>query len=556
MPIKCIVPVCVFLVLIIGSCGDDPTAPSGPPPTSSVLSVTFTGDSSKVLSSGSSGMNDSIALTETESGTGAKGSCRITATWSICPDTTLKDYTLYRSLQPDISADISSATILCTIETDDDTSFTDDEADWATTYYYALKTTNTYDLIAWSNEISFLTPGSVPTPSILSNSNVWMNHVELYWSKCVDMDFQYYKLFCSTSPNIAEDTTFAERICHYSLSGVTSYTHTEADASTTYYYALITSNTKSMVSWSNELIVIIPEGIPDSVIATVGVENNPCDICALSSGNFVYVANNSDHTVSVIRTSDNSVIATVDVGENPMGVCSLPSGEYVYVANNGDQNVSVIRTSDNTVADTVDVGYQPKAICTLPSGEYVYVTNAGFFDDDVSVIRTSDNSVVATVSVGNLPDAICSLPSGEYVYVVNSIDDNVSVIRTSDNTVVATVNVGDSPGGICSIPSGEYVYVTNTSDDNVSVIRTSDNTIETTIITNSSPLGICSVPSGEYVYVTNSTEKSIMVIRTSDNRIVAVMDMEYEPFRICVLPSGEYAYVTNPLDNSVSVILR
>ncbi|WP_257208097.1 hypothetical protein [Bacillus cereus] len=38
------------------------------------------------------------------------------------------------------------------------------------------------------------------------------------------------------------------------------------------------------------------------------------------NGNFAYVTNNDDHTVSVIDTSSNSVVATVPVGSRPFGV--------------------------------------------------------------------------------------------------------------------------------------------------------------------------------------------------------------------------------------------
>ncbi len=122
---------------------------------------------------------------------------------------------------------------------------------------------------------------------------------------------------------------------------------------------------------------------PDSVVATVSVGDAPWDICALPSGEYLYVTNRNG--VSVIRTSDCTVETTIDVGTFSSGICSLPSGEHVYVLS-GDC-FSIIRTSDNTVVGTVDLdgGTEPVSICSGPSGEYVYITN--FCGDDVTVIH-------------------------------------------------------------------------------------------------------------------------------------------------------------------------
>ncbi|MCK5785872.1 MAG: YncE family protein [Candidatus Sabulitectum sp.] len=301
-------------------------------------------------------------------------------------------------------------------------------------------------------------------------------------------------------------------------------------------------------AWSSEFTII--ESWPDSVVATVSVGDAPNAICSLPSGEYVYVSNQLDNTISVIRTSDNTVVATVSVGSGPHGVCSVPSGEYVYVANRNNDTVSVIRTSDNTVVATVNVGTNPNDVCSLPSGEYVYVGCLG----SVYVIRTSDNTVVATVEVSGVTSAICSLPSGEYVYVTNGSEDSVYVIRTSDNTLVSTVDVDDYPNGICSLPSGEYVYVTSGSYSTVSVIRASDNTVVSTIEVGTQPYAICSLSSGQYVYVTNSSNPVVTVIRTSDNTVVATVGVGSNSWGVCSLPSGEYVYVTSSWDNTVSVI--
>ena len=132
--------------ILIFSCGDDSTGPSGPDITPSTLSVEFTGDSSKVGVDDTPGTSSHTALSITASGeneTDSKGSCEVTASWTICDEAAFNSI-IYRSESPGISSDPSSATILRVIS--------DVTPDF--TYYYALMTKNNKDLFGWSNEIT------------------------------------------------------------------------------------------------------------------------------------------------------------------------------------------------------------------------------------------------------------------------------------------------------------------------------------------------------------------------------------------------------------------
>ncbi len=534
--------------VIISSCGEDPSGPSGSSLTPSVLSLAFTGDSSKTGSD--SNQNEALRF----SSTGPKEECEVTASWTICDESEFASYILYKSESPHISDNISSATVLGVFSDPNKSDYVDNDVSWAQTYYYALKLTDNNDESVWSNEASIIThEASGPTPSVLSVGNLFFSSVELHWSQCPDGDYTLYKLYRSDFPDIHADTSLALCVAILIQASDTIYVDVDVTPEQTYYYALLTRDINQYFNWSNEIQVSTPEySAPDSVVAKVGVGEGPCSIFSLPSGEYVYVANVFDDNVSVIQTSTNTVVETVSVGNNPIGICSLPSGEYLYVANRSDDNVSAIRTSDNSVVETVSVGEHPSALCSHPSGDYVYVTH--FYDDNISVIQTSNNTVVETVSVGNNPVDICSLPSGEFVYVANRSGDNVSVIRTSDNTVVETVSVGDYPSTICSLPSGEYVYVGNGSDNNISVIRTYDNTVVETLGVGEHPSALCSLPSGDYVYVTNLADDNVSVIRTSDNAVVEKVNVDEFPNAICSLPSGEFLYVANYGDDRVSVL--
>jgi len=541
----------ISLVLLF-ACGDN-TGPSGSNLTPSTLSVSFTGHTGKAGPDGTSSPSAAALSSSVRNSTGTKSSCIITAFWSICSDQGFHSYILYRSESPNISSDPSSAEVLGEFTSVNTSLYVDTGVTWATEYFYVLKNTDSNGDGVWSNEASITTPEiEAPASSLLSEVDISWFCVDLSWTKCPNPNFDSYRLYRSTAPNIEDDSTLAELICDLSWSLDTTYTDTTILPSSTYYYALLTTNTESVSSWSNEITVNTMADIPSTITETLDVGSNPWDICSLPSGEYVYVTNRGDDNVSVIRTSDNSVTVTVNVENNPYGICSLPSGDYVYVTNWGSDNVSVIRTSDNSVIATIVTGDRPVGICALPSGEYVYVTNRD--DNNVSVIRTSDNSIVATVEVGTTPYRICSLSSGNYVYVTNWNSNNISVIRTSDNSVVKTIDVSSHPIGICALQSEEYVYVSNYSDDILSVIRTSDNSVVKTINVGNGPWGICTHPSGEYVYVTDSIDDTVSLIRTSNNVFIISRNVGKNPSSICSLPSGEAVYIVNYYDGTVSVM--
>ncbi len=232
-------------VLVI-SCGEESTGPSGPDITPSTLSVEFTGDSSKI------GEDDTRAVD-----INSKGNCEVTASWTICGEAAFKSYILYRSESPGISSDPSAATILRVISDVNKSEYVDSTVDWTTQYYYALQTTDINDNGVWSNEDSISTPGTAPTASILSADSVVSSLVDLYWSQCPDDDFDSYRLYRSQTPNIQNDTSYAERICTISEAWDTTYTDDGVAPDFTYYYALMTANNKDIFSWSNEITVYI-----------------------------------------------------------------------------------------------------------------------------------------------------------------------------------------------------------------------------------------------------------------------------------------------------------
>ena len=150
--------------------------------------------------------------------------------------------------------------------------------------------------------------------------------------------------------------------------------------------------------------------------------------------------------VFAFRISDGTQMARVGAGGEPQGIDITPDGEYVYVTNNADNTVSVISTRTFINTNTIQVGEGPRRLAVSSNGSLVCVAN--WDGNSVSIISTSNNDVVATVDVGQQPYEPAITPDNQFAYVTNSGDNTVSVIDLSTYTVTATIQVGWGPWGI------------------------------------------------------------------------------------------------------------
>ena len=145
--------------IVAVSCGG--TEPSVPDLTASILTLVFTGDSSRISSDFIAGdLPEAQSFFANEASDCSKGICEISATWTICPESSFESYILYRSETPGISNSPSSAEVLVVFSERNVSMYIDADVDWASQYYYALRTSDAENNSVWSNEAQIVTPDS------------------------------------------------------------------------------------------------------------------------------------------------------------------------------------------------------------------------------------------------------------------------------------------------------------------------------------------------------------------------------------------------------------
>ncbi len=306
-----------------------------------------------------------------------------------------------------------------------------------------------------------------------------------------------------------------------------------------------------------------------SQIATTSVGSSPQAVAVL--GNYAYVVNHDDSTVSVVDITDPSLPETLpntaSVGTYPSGIAISGDGlgdYYAYVTNYVDDTVSVVDITDpNNPSETAStsVGTHPLGIAIY--GNYAYVTDNG--DNAISVVDISDPnnpSQIAATSSGESPESIAISSDGHYAYIADhDPEGTVSIIDISDPynpTPIAGISTGAWHTSVAISDDGLYAYVTNYSDNSVSVIDISNPASPVSLpdaaSVGSSPWGIS--VSGRYAYVTDSSDNTISVIDISSSTDPITLPdspaVGGGPYGITV--SNGYAYVANSGEGTISVV--
>lgn len=236
---------------------------------------------------------------------------------------------------------------------------------------------------------------------------------------------------------------------------------------------------------------------------TISAGSEPISVAVDPSGKYLYVANHGVDTTTDIGNvsqysiqSDGSLTAmstpTISAGINPQSLAVDLSGQYLYVVNSSDNTVSqfIISSLDGSLTPmttpVVPSGTTPWAISIDPTNKYVYVANycgsCGSYDVSQYTIGLQGSlptSVTTTATAGTNPYSIAVDPTGKYVYVANiggsagSLSGTLSQYTiASDGSAVPmsspTADTQGSPTSVTVDPSGKYVYATNAANNTVS----------------------------------------------------------------------------------------
>jgi 6-phosphogluconolactonase (cycloisomerase 2 family) len=185
----------------------------------------------------------------------------------------------------------------------------------------------------------------------------------------------------------------------------------------------------------------------------------------------------------------NGNSAFFPVGNNPVGVNVVASNTYVYVANESDATLSgfqVGSTGALTSVGTFGVGVAPNALASDPTSKFLYVTD-GAANQMIGFLIQLNGTLIAMQTpfkTDQLPNAVAVDPRGIYVYVANYNANDVSAYTIDRGTGNATQIAGTSAyavdaGPLCVLiepAEARFVYTMNFLGSTVSGLRLNPST--------------------------------------------------------------------------------
>lgn len=181
----------------------------------------------------------------------------------------------------------------------------------------------------------------------------------------------------------------------------------------------------------------------------VKVGGEPEGVKVSADGQRVYVTSEVASLVHVIDVATRKVEKNIPVGKRPRRFL-LAAGE-LWVSNELDASVSVIRTADHTVAATIAFrppGMRPEDVTPVgmvlaPDGKTAYVGLGRA--NHVAVVDTASKQVRGYVLVGKRAWGLATSRDGKWLYVANGLSDELSIVDTATLKAVKTIKVGRVP---------------------------------------------------------------------------------------------------------------
>ncbi len=260
------------------------------------------------------------------------------------------------------------------------------------------------------------------------------------------------------------------------------------------YVANTASNTLSVYSVNANGTLAAVSGNP----ATGTV---PVALAIDSAGHFLFVANQGSNNISVFSVGSGGSLTEVagspfPTGStptptspstaSPAGVAVAPSGNFLYVANQGQETISVFSIDSSGALTPLfspfTAGTAPTAIAVAtiigsPALSILYVANQG--SSNVSAFTINSDGSLAAIggspfAAGLGPVSAAIDPSVNFLYVADLNSNQLSGYRIDPSTGAltafspATVSTGSRPVFVAIHPGGQYLYVANNGSDSIS----------------------------------------------------------------------------------------
>jgi YVTN family beta-propeller protein len=268
------------------------------------------------------------------------------------------------------------------------------------------------------------------------------------------------------------------------------------------------------------------------------------------------VANQKDHTLSVVDPATNKQVTAIDVGAyTGHEVIASPDGKTAFVPIYGSsgvgkpgtdgQRIDVIDIASGKIVHIIDLphGVRPHMPLFDPTGKTLYVSTE--LDKTVTAFDPRTYKPIATLPTGQEQSHMFIVShSGKRMYTANVGPGNVSVIDIPTRKVIATIPISGNTQRISISNDDKYVFTSDQTKNQLAVIDTATNTIKQWVPLAGSGYGTAPTRDGRYLIVTLRDKNKVAVVDLKSMEVVKTLDMPGAPQEVVVRPDGKMAYVS------------
>jgi DNA-binding beta-propeller fold protein YncE len=268
------------------------------------------------------------------------------------------------------------------------------------------------------------------------------------------------------------------------------------------------------------------------------------------------VANQTDHTLSLIDVAAGKQIAAVPVGgATGHEVVASPDGKMAYVPIYGDAGVgragtdgsslAVIDLAARKVVGSVDFGHgvRPhKPVYDAASG-MLYVTTE--LDKAITIIDPKTLKIVGQIPTGQEQSHMLILShDGRRGYTANVASGTVSVLDMRARKLIGVVPVSEKVQRISISRDDSMVFTADQVKPQMAVIDTATNKVKSWIALPAIGYGSTTTLDGRWLLVGMGTAKQVAVIDLKEMKVVKTIDIPDAQGEILMSPDGKVAYVS------------
>ena len=268
------------------------------------------------------------------------------------------------------------------------------------------------------------------------------------------------------------------------------------------------------------------------------------------------VANQKDHTISLIDPATNKQVDTIDVGGiTGHEIAVSPDGRTAFVplygssgvgrAGTDGNSISVIDLPSRKIIHTIEFphGVRPHLPRFDSTGKILFVSTE--LDQTITEIDPKTYKIIGTVPTTQPLSHMFALShDGKRAYTANVIPGSVSVIDLPAKKVISVIPISGNTQRISISNDDKMVFTADQTKPQLAVIDTATNTIKTWIQLPGMAYGTAPSGDGKLLLVSLNKLKKVAVVDLATLQIVRTVDMPGEPQEILVRPDGKVAYAS------------